>query len=193
LIEAAARAYANNEWDKAEQLCRTILQTRPDTFEALNLLGIVKAQTRHPEEAADLLKRAVAVRPGDAAAHSNYGNVLCDLGRPRDALPLYERALQLDPRYPETYNNRGRALRALGELSAALESYDRLIGLQPDNGQAHYNRGVIDGHTAPRRDQTASRAKPPHIAAVRYRTHHEASGGGLPADPRPLPCGTASR
>jgi predicted O-linked N-acetylglucosamine transferase (SPINDLY family) len=141
-LEAAAAAYASNEWGEAERLCRTILQAQPDSFAALNLLGIIKAQTRHPEEAAELLRRAVAARPGDAAVHSNYGNVLCDLGRPRDALPLYERALQLDARYAEAYNNRGRALRALGELGAALESYDRLIALQPDDGQAHYNRAV---------------------------------------------------
>lgn len=142
-LEAAAGAYATNDWAKAETLCRAVLQAQPDSYEALNLLGIIKAQTRHFEEAADLLERAVATRPGDAAAHSNYGNVLCDLGRWRDALGLYQRALQLDPRYPEAHNNRGRALSALGELGAALASYDRLLGLQPDNADAHYNRGAM--------------------------------------------------
>jgi predicted O-linked N-acetylglucosamine transferase (SPINDLY family) len=141
-LEAAAWAYAVNDWAEAERLCRAILQSQPASFEALNLLGIIKAQTSRLAEAADLLERAAAARPGDAAVHNNYANVLCDLGRLRDALALYERALQLDPRYPQAYNNRGRTLRALGELGAALESYDRLIGLQPDNGEAHYNRGV---------------------------------------------------
>lgn len=141
-LEAASGAYAANDWAKAEKLCGAILQARPDSFEALNLLGIVKAQSGHVEEAADLFKRAVAARPNDAAAHSNYGNVLCDLGRWRDAVALYERALQLDPRYWKAYNNRGRALRALGELDAALESYDRLVRMQPDDGQALYNRAV---------------------------------------------------
>ncbi len=141
-LEAASGAYAANEWAKAEKLCSAILQARPDSFEALNLLGIIKAQSGHVEEAADLFKRAVAARPNDAVAHSNYGNVLCDLGRLRDALALYERALQLDPRYWKAYNNRGRALRALGEFDAALESYDRLVRMQPDDGQAHYNRAV---------------------------------------------------
>jgi predicted O-linked N-acetylglucosamine transferase (SPINDLY family) len=141
-LEAALGAYAANDWAKTEKLCRAILQVQPDSFEALNLLGIIKAQSGHVEEAADLFKGAVAARPNDAAAHSNYGNVLCDLGRWRDALALYERALQLDPRYWKAYNNRGRALRALGELDAALESYDRLVRMQPDDGQAHYNRAV---------------------------------------------------
>jgi predicted O-linked N-acetylglucosamine transferase (SPINDLY family) len=141
-LEAAAGAYATNNWAEAERLCRAVLRAQPDSYEALSLLGIIKAQTKHLEEAADLLKRAAAARPSAAVAHSNYGNVLCDLGRWKDALALYERALQLDPRYPPAYNNRGRALRALGELGAALENYTHLVSLQPDNGEARYNRGV---------------------------------------------------
>lgn len=142
LREAAAGAYASGDWASAEKLCRTVLQAQPDSYEALNLLGIIKAQTGQLEEAAQLLGRALAARPGDAAAHSNYGNVLCDLGRWREALALYERALQLDPRYLEAYNNRGRALSTLGDIAAALGSYDQLISLQPDNADAHYNRGA---------------------------------------------------
>jgi predicted O-linked N-acetylglucosamine transferase (SPINDLY family) len=142
-LEAAAAAHAGNDWARAERLCRAVLQAQPDSYEALNLLGIIKAQTRQLAEAADLLERAVAARPREAAAHSNYGNVLCDLGRWREALSLYDRALQLDPRYPEAYNNRGRALSALGEPGAALASYDQLISLQPGNADAYYNRAAM--------------------------------------------------
>ncbi|HLJ39221.1 MAG TPA: tetratricopeptide repeat protein [Steroidobacteraceae bacterium] len=141
-LEAAAKAYAARDWPEAEKLCRAVLQAQSDCYEALNLLGIIKAQTGQPEEAAELLERALARRPGDAAAHSNYGNVLCDLGRWKEALALYERALQLDSRYLEAYNNRGRALSALGEFASALASYDQLIRQQPDNADAHYNRAA---------------------------------------------------
>lgn len=141
-LEAASRAHAAGEWAEAEKLCLAILQVQPNCLEALNLLGIIKAQTNHRSEAADLLMRVVAARPNDAVAHNNYGNVLCDLGRSREALTLFDRALQLDPGYTAAYSNRGRVLRALGQLGAALLSYDRAISLQPDNSQAHYNRGV---------------------------------------------------
>lgn len=142
-LEAAAAAYASGDRAKAEKLCRGILQAQPDCYEALNLLGIVKAQTGQLAEAASLLERALARRPGHAAAHSNYGNVLCDLGRWQEALGLYQRSLQLDPRYLEAYNNRGRALSAMGQFAAALESYDQLISLQPHSAEAYYNRGAM--------------------------------------------------
>ena len=52
-LEAAASAYASNEWDKAERLCRTILQVQPDSFEALNLLGIIRRAERERLGAAE--------------------------------------------------------------------------------------------------------------------------------------------
>ena len=141
-MQGAAAAYGARDWARAEQLCRLILAGSTDHFEALNLLGIIKAQTLHLEEAVPLLRRAVAVRPDSATAHNNYANVLRDLQRFRDALDHYDRALALEPHYAEAYNNRGGALRALGRLDAALESYDRSIALRGDNAEAHYNRGV---------------------------------------------------
>jgi tetratricopeptide (TPR) repeat protein len=73
----------------------------------LNLLGIIAAQTRRPEEAASLLGRAAAANPRDATAHNNYGNVLRDLKRLGESLASYDRALQLRPGYAEAHNNRG--------------------------------------------------------------------------------------
>jgi protein O-GlcNAc transferase len=96
-MQQAVAAYHTREWAKAEQLCRSILNVQPDHVEALNLLGIMAAQTGHLEEAANLLARIVAAKPGDAVAHSNYGNVLNDLKRFEDALDSYARALQINP------------------------------------------------------------------------------------------------
>lgn len=143
LLQAAGTAYGAGDWVTARRLCRQALADGRDHFEALNLLGIIEAQTQHLEEAAALLARAVAVRPDDATVHNNYGNVLRDLGRAREAAVEYDRAIALNPHYAEAFNNRGGALQALSEPAAALSSYDRAIALRPDYDEAHYNRGVV--------------------------------------------------
>jgi len=143
MLHAAATAYGTRDWATAERLCRLILTDGRDRFEALNLLGIIQAQTRRLDEAAVLLARAVAARPDNATVHNNYANVLRDLGRPGEAVAEYDRAVALDPGYAEAFNNRGGALQALGQLDAALASYDRALALRPDYAEAHYNRGVI--------------------------------------------------
>jgi predicted O-linked N-acetylglucosamine transferase (SPINDLY family) len=143
MLHAAATAYGARDWATAERLCRLSLADGRDRFEALNLLGIILAQTHRLDEAAVVLARAVAARPDNATVHNNYANVLRDLGRPADALAEYDRAVALEPGYTEAFNNRGGALQALGQLGAALASCDRALALRPDYAEAHYNRGVI--------------------------------------------------
>jgi len=121
-MQHAVAAYNTGEWAKAEHLSRLILNAQADYFDALHLLGIMAAQTRRQQEAADLFGRAVAARPTDAAAHSNYGNSLNDLNRFEDALDSYSRALKIKPDFAEAYFNRGNALRELKRFEEALDS-----------------------------------------------------------------------
>jgi protein O-GlcNAc transferase len=141
-MQEAARAYTSGQWAEAEGWCRNILAARADYFDALNLLGIIAAQTGRTEEAADLLGRSVAANPGDAGAHSNYGNVLSALQRFDDALDSYARALKLKPDYAEAYNNRGLILQKLKRFEEALDSYARALQIRPDYAVAYNNRGL---------------------------------------------------
>src|ERR1700723_2097503 len=142
-MQHAAAAYNNGEWAKAEHLARLILNAQADYFEALNLLGIMTAQTRRPEEAADLFRRAVAARPTDAAAHSNYGNSLNDLKRFEDALDSYSRALKIKPDFAEAHFNRGNALRELKRFEDALDSYAYALKIKPNDVEVYSNRGLV--------------------------------------------------
>src|SRR5262245_45980614 len=96
-VQRAIAAYERGAWGEAEILCRRVLAVEPDAFDALNLLGIITAQTRRTQQAVELLGHAVAVNPANAAAHVNYGNILQRSGRLDDALASYNRALGLAP------------------------------------------------------------------------------------------------
>ena len=141
MMQRAAMAYAGGEWAEAERCCRQILATRSKFFHALNLLGIIAAQTRRPDEAVSLLGRAIAANPGDATAHNNYANVLRDLKRFDEALASYDRALKLKPDYAEAYKNRGNTLSELKRFEEALDSYDHALRFTPDDAEVHNSRG----------------------------------------------------
>jgi predicted O-linked N-acetylglucosamine transferase (SPINDLY family) len=141
-LQAADAAYNAGDWSTAGRLCTQLLAADPANSDALNLLGIIKAQSRQPVEAAELLKRAAAARPDSATVHNNYGNVLRDLARHADALDSYERAVRIQPNYPEALCGRGGAQQAMGRIDAALRSYEEALRFRPDYVEAHYNRGV---------------------------------------------------
>jgi len=141
-MQQAGALYARGRWAEAEQRCRAILGSQADHFDALSLLGVITAQTKRLQEAADLFRRAVASRPHDVAAATNLSKVLTDLQRFDEALESYERLLQLKPDYAEGHNSRGVVLQKVGRPAEALASYEQALRLKPSYAQAHYNRGV---------------------------------------------------
>jgi protein O-GlcNAc transferase len=146
LLQAAQQAhafYSAHEWDKAQAVCQMILSAQANHFDALNLSGIIAAQTQRSAEALEFFKRAVAVKKDEPTAHNNYGNVLRDLGRYDEALRAYNRAVQLRPNYAEGHYNRGLTLYGLKRFADALGSYDRAIKLNPNYASAYNNRGAV--------------------------------------------------
>jgi predicted O-linked N-acetylglucosamine transferase (SPINDLY family) len=140
-MKRATDAYRSRDWVQAEQWCRSILRASADQFDALNLLGIMAAQTRRIPEAAALLERAVALRPHDGAALNNLAGVLRGLGRFDEALCCYDRALALDPSDADVHYNRALTLQDLRRLPEALESFERSLELNPKRAEVHVIRG----------------------------------------------------
>ena len=135
-------AYQRGDLVEAERFFRLVLAAKADHFDALHLLGIIAARTRRPQDAVELLRRAVASDPNDAPAQSHLGNVLRALNRAAEALESYDRALARKPDYAEAWYGRGNALADLKRPAEALESYERTLSLVPGLAEAHNNRGI---------------------------------------------------
>jgi protein O-GlcNAc transferase len=142
-IQEATALLGRGRWAEAEQLCRTVLESHAEHFQALSLLGVITAQTRRTHEAADLFRRALAAKPDDGSAAANYAKALTELNRFDQALTICERLLKLKPDHAEGHNFRGMLLQKLERPEAALASYDRALELEPDHAQVYYNRGVV--------------------------------------------------
>src|SRR3569833_4556012 len=158
-MQQALALYASRDWDKAEQVCRMVLGAQANNFDALNLLGIMAAQTQRLPEAAELFGRAAGVRRDDPTVHNNYGNALRGLGRHQEALRSYNRAIQLKPNYAEAHYNRGLVLLDLRRMADALSSYDKAVKLNPTYAAAYNNRGVVLRELKRLEEAVASHAK----------------------------------
>ncbi len=65
---------------EAETLFREVLAERPSLPDALHLLGCTLCKLNRPEEAVDLIRRAVKLNPGQAVYQSNLGLALLTMG-----------------------------------------------------------------------------------------------------------------
>ena len=126
---------------EAEQICRTILQAKPDDFNAVLLLGIVRSHRNQLDAALACFEQALSSQPASYDALFNRALTLQRLQRQEEALQSYERVLAIKPDCIESLNNRGNALQQLGRPIEAIASYDRALALAPQYADALNNRG----------------------------------------------------
>ena len=128
---------------EAEQTCRGLLQTYPQSLGVMNILGEALRSQGKLEEALRVYENAIRFDPGLAEIYNNHGNVLKELGRGKDALESYDKALQVNPNFAMAYYNRANTLLKIRQLDEALKSYDKAIQVKPDYADAYYNRGNV--------------------------------------------------
>jgi tetratricopeptide (TPR) repeat protein len=141
-LQRAEAAFNFGRWSQAEECCRAILRVQSQHMQALNLLGIIAAQTQRLEEAERLLRQAALTDSPDAAVLSNHGGVLRQLGRIDEALHSYAQALALQPLNAQTHYNRGLLLRQVQRLDEAIGCFERAAQIEPSYAEAHYHLGL---------------------------------------------------
>src|SRR5579872_3583632 len=99
--------------DDARAWCVRALQLQPRRLEALNLLGIIAAQTGDPARAVEFFREVLQLDPQNLAAHNNHGNSLRALGQPGAAIASHDRAIAIKPDHAPSYFGRAKALHAL--------------------------------------------------------------------------------
>lgn len=143
--QAQAQALALHEQGRlaeAERLYAQILSVRPDHFDALQMLGVLKLAKGEPAEALRLVSEAMRARKPSPQVLLNYGLILNALERREEALASFDQAIKLKGKFAEAHNNRGAVLAALARDEEALESYRKALAGKPDYAEAYYNQGT---------------------------------------------------
>ncbi len=139
-----ARAYAAHRDGRladAERDYRAMLDADPVHTDALHLLGVLRHQQGHHEEAVDLVGRAVQLRPNDAGLQLNLGNALKALGRLDGAIERFRNALSLAPEFALAHYNLGNAYALAGRHEDAVDAFERSLRLQPNDASTYNNLG----------------------------------------------------
>jgi protein O-GlcNAc transferase len=142
-LAQALKLHEQGLLNDAEPLYAAILAVRPDHFDALQMLGMIKLAKGQPAEALRLVSEAMRMRKPSPQILVNHGMILHALDRSEEALASFDAALKQKSKFAEAHNNRGAVLAALGRREEALECYRKAIALKSDYADAHYNRGSL--------------------------------------------------
>ncbi len=127
---------------EAERYYAAVLAARPDHFDALQMMALVKLAAGQPAEALRLVSTAMGARKPSPQILLNHGLILEALKRYQEAIDSFDQAIKLKSKFAEAYNNRGAALTSLGRDEEALDSCRKAIAIKPDYVEAHYNAGT---------------------------------------------------
>ena len=146
-VVAEAADYAVKFYDlgmlaEAEKLFAAILTARPDHFDALHGLGILRQRQGNGIEALRLIGEALKANSRSADSTRSFGAVLETLDRHEEALALYDKALAMRKERCEALVSHGVALVSLRRLQEALTAFDEALEIKPDHLIALSNRAM---------------------------------------------------
>jgi len=141
---------------EAEVLYREILERSPRNADAMNMLGILRAQCGDQASAREWIGKAIAIDSRNAAYRFNFGKALLQLKCAREACEALERAVSLDPDYADAYNELGLARAETGSFKAAEAAFRKALSLQPSYWEAHNNLGLLLHRQGKREDALLS-------------------------------------
>jgi tetratricopeptide (TPR) repeat protein len=141
-LQEALALHQQGRLREAEKLYARALKAAPDNFDALHLLGLIKAQSGQMGEAYRLMSTALKINPNVPDVLINFANVLHALKRDPEALDCLDKAIALRPGDPEAMLYRGNALSALDRPQEAVSCFDAVLARNPGRGEALLNRGT---------------------------------------------------
>ncbi|AGY59043.1 tetratricopeptide repeat protein [Gloeobacter kilaueensis] len=142
-LELSGDLQAQGHLSEAARGCEQALAVNPQSAEAHNNLGNLRAQQGKAAEAVEHYQRALALAPRLMEAVYNLGNAFKALGRLQMAVLYYRQALVLQPDLPQAHYQLGSVLIELQDWPGAEASLGRAIALSPTWAEPHFQLGWV--------------------------------------------------
>ncbi len=131
---------------EAEKFYTAILKARPDHFDALHRLAVMRQQQGDCAEALRLLGEALKANSRSADSLHRFSAVLDGLDRHGQSLATHHKVLAMQRDRGEALVNRGITLIRLGRTQEALADFDAALRIDGKDFNARLNRGGALGH-----------------------------------------------
>jgi tetratricopeptide (TPR) repeat protein len=127
-------------WESTVKLYGDILEKYPDSFVALNSLGVELMMRNDDRQALEYLNRAAKAAPRNYKSFYNRGLLLLKMERPKDAISSFNESLNLFE-YNKSYVGRGAAYYMLKDLPKAMNDAEHVLRKDPSQAKAWFVLG----------------------------------------------------
>ena len=138
-IEKAITLQSNNQLDMAEKIYEQILVSDGKDFNALYLLGTIKAQKNNNEKAIFLIKKSLNINPNNFIAYSNLGLIYYNINKLEEAIIEFNKSILVNSEYSESYNGLGSVYLKQKKYLLAFKNYKKSIRINKKFLSGHLN------------------------------------------------------
>ena len=140
-LDIAIQYYQSGELQKAEMICRQILNQQPNNSEAWHILGLAAYKFLQYDNAIQYISKAIQINPHIHLFYNSLGLVYADKGMFDEAINNYDKVLALKPDNVTALNNLGLVFTVKGMFNEAVDNYKKVLTLKPDDVEVHRNLG----------------------------------------------------
>ncbi|HOZ87578.1 MAG TPA: tetratricopeptide repeat protein [Bacteroidia bacterium] len=130
----------SNVWKSGISLYEDILKQFPNSFVALNSVGVEYMLKDQNEKALYFLNRSVEVAPYNYKGFYNKGLFYLKNQKPAKAVENFDRAIEIY-RYSKAYVGRASAYHQLGDVPSAMRDANSALAIEKNNPKAHFVLG----------------------------------------------------
>lgn len=138
LSSQAQRLASEKDYEGASEIYRQILRADPDSFPALNNLGVLYAAMGKYPEAAQIYERALGVKPDSFPLLVNLGLAYFKSGNLNSAVRPLNKAVSLRPDSFQARSLLGMAYFGRKNYRLAADQFARLAAAKPDNSTLQF-------------------------------------------------------
>jgi protein O-GlcNAc transferase len=142
-LQQAIELHRAGRYRDAEAAYRRVIAEQPSNAEALNLLGMLLAQSERVDQGLDLLRRSIELSPQAPELLNNFAAALGGRGRHSEAAEILEESLRLRPGQQHALYNLGVAHEHSGNLQRASGALREAISRFPTYAEAHNALGNV--------------------------------------------------
>ena len=142
LIEQAIEHYQLGDFNQAAQICRELVKSDPNDYEALHLLGIILHEAGLNTQAEDILKQALAASGQQASILHNYGLVLRAQGKFSAAAVVFRQIVATVPTEISSWYNLGEVEFLEDKFEDAVSAFEKVLEQDPGSLSARIKLGV---------------------------------------------------
>ncbi|MES2680668.1 MAG: glycosyltransferase family 39 protein [Bacteroidota bacterium] len=140
LLLGLASFSRSNVWKSGISLYEDILKQFPNSFVALNSVGVEYMLRDNNEKALYFLNRSIEVAPYNYKGFYNKGLFYLKNQKPAMAVENFNKSIEIY-RYSKAYVGRASAYHQLGDIPGAMRDANSALAIEKNNAKAHFVLG----------------------------------------------------